>query len=195
VRKRYLAAALLPATLVTLAATPAQAAATGVAAVVADFDGDGNMVQFKAAAGRANAIVITSGPAYYITIDDKHPIKAGKGCRAVAGDPTKVECGVGELTEKVRVWTHDRNDTIVNKTRLQLIARGGSGNDVIAGKSAGDLIYGESGADVLHGNGGADRIHGGPGNDTLFGGAGNDHLTGGKGRDKGYGGPGRDRVS
>jgi Ca2+-binding RTX toxin-like protein len=193
VGKKYLAAGLLSATLVSVFAAPAQAAAAGAATVV--HDADGSIVQFRAAAGKANAVVVTNGPAHYVTIDDRHPIKAGAGCRAVAGDRTRVQCGVGELTERLRIHTFDRNDTIVNKTRIRLIANGGPGNDVITGNESGDLIYGGSGADIVHGGHGPDRIVGESGADTLFGGPGNDHLTGGTGRDKVYGGPGRDRIS
>ncbi|MEU4424400.1 hypothetical protein AB0F81_27590 [Actinoplanes sp. NPDC024001] len=144
------------------------------------------------------------GPTLYLTIDDRHPIHAGAGCQPVAGDNTKVTCGLGELTERLRIHTYDRNDTVVNETRLKLIARGGSGSDTITGASAGDLIHGGSGADRLYGNGGDDSLVGGSGNDrlygrkgadTLYGGEGNDRLAGGKGKDKLYGGPGKDRLS
>jgi Ca2+-binding RTX toxin-like protein len=193
-RKIYLAAAMLGTALVAGFATPAQASATGTASVVRDKDGE--MIVFKATSGKANRVVISSGSTYYyLTIDDKYPIKAGSGCKPVKSDKTKVTCGLGELTERVRVHTYDRGDSVSNKTRLKLIAYGGSGNDTIRGASAGDLIYGESGNDTVYGNGGNDKIYGGSGNDKLYGGSGNDHLIGGKGKDKLRGGPGADRIS
>lgn len=193
-RKSYLAAVMLGTALVVGFATPAQASATATASVV--HDKDGQMVVFKAAAGKANRVVIASGSTHhYLTIDDRYPIKAGSGCKPVTGDRTRVTCGLGELTERVRVHTYDRADSVTNKTRLRLIAYGGSGNDTIRGASAGDLVYGESGADTVHGNGGNDKIYGGSGNDKLYGGSGNDHLIGGKGKDKLRGGPGADRIS
>ncbi|MCA2216541.1 calcium-binding protein [Jidongwangia harbinensis] len=154
------------------------------------------MVVFKAASGKANRVVISSASTHhYLTLDDTYPIRAGAGCKPVKGDRTKVTCGLGELTERVRVHTYDRGDSITNKTRLKLIAYGGSGNDTIRGASAGDLIYGGSGNDTVHANGGNDRIHGGSGNDILYGGSGNDHLIGGTGKDTLRGGPGSDRIS
>lgn len=192
--RNYLAAVMLGTALVVGSATPAQASATGTASVVRDKDGQ--MIVFKAASGKANRVVISSGLTYYyLTIDDKYPIKAGFGCKPVKGDNTKVTCGLGELTERVRVHTYDRGDSVTNKTRLKLIAYGGTGNDTIRGASAGDLIYGESGTDTIYGNGGNDKIYGGSGNDKLDGGSGNDHLIGGKGKDKLCGGPGADRIS
>ena len=100
-RRTYLAAAMLGTALVVGLAAPAQAAAgTGTASVVPDPDGDGNMIVVKAARGTANRIVVTSGSTYYyLTVDDRHPIKAGRGCKPVKGDRTKVTCGLGELTE------------------------------------------------------------------------------------------------
>ena len=154
------------------------------------------MIVFKAASGKANRVVISSGSTYYyLTIDDRYPIKAGSGCKPVKGDRTKVTCGLGELTERIRVRVYDRGDSVTNKTRLQLIAYGGSGNDTIRGASAGDLIYGESGNDTVYGNGGNDKILGGSGRDKLYGGSGNDRLIGGPGKDKLRGGPGADHIS
>jgi hypothetical protein len=193
-RKIYLAAALLGTVLVAALATPAQASTTGTASVVRYQDGQ--MIVFKAASGKANRVVISSGSTdYYLTIDDKHPIKAGSGCKPVKGDKTKVTCGLGELTMWVRVHAYDRGDSVTNKTRLQLIAYGGSGNDTIRGASAGDLIYGGSGNDTVYGNGGNDKIFGGSGRDKLYGGSGNDRLIGGTGKDKLRGGPGADHIS
>lgn len=192
-RKSYLAAVMLGTALIVGFATPAQASATATASVVQDKDGE--MIVFKAASGKANRVVISNGPTYYLTIDDKYPIKAGPGCKPVKGDRTKVNCGLGELSERVRVHTYDRADSVTNKTRLQLIAYGGAGNDTVRGASAGDLIYGGSGADTVHGNGGNDKVYGGSGDDKLYGGSGNDHLIGGKGKDTMRGGPGADRIS
>ncbi|GAA0453078.1 hypothetical protein Ade02nite_01190 [Paractinoplanes deccanensis] len=203
-RKIHLAAALVGAALTAAFATPAQAASTGVAHLVADADGDGDVVVFRAANGKANRVVVADAPGHYISIDDRFPIRAGNGCKAVKGDRTKVLCGVGELTEKVQVSTFDGVDTITNRTRLQLIAFGGHGNDTIRGGSSGDWIYGDGGNDKIYGNGGndlifgdagRDTIYGGSGNDTLHGGSGNDRLVGGPGKDKLRGGPGYDRIA
>jgi Ca2+-binding RTX toxin-like protein len=193
VRKIHLAAALIGTALAATFATPAQAASTGIAYSV-DV-ADGQMIVYKAANGKANRVVIANGPQHYLSIDDKFPIRAGSGCKAVKGDRTKVLCGLGELTERLQVSTFDRNDSITNKTRLRLIAYGGTGNDTIRGASAGDVIHGGSGADTVYGNGGNDRIYGDSGNDTLWGGAGNDTLIGGPGQDKLRGGAGQNHLA
>src|SRR5688572_3920261 len=79
------------------AAAPAQAAAAGVASAA------GTTVQYKAAAGKANQVVVTrSGRT--ITIDDKVAVRAGKGCKAVKGDKTKVRCTTTKAPTRVRVY-------------------------------------------------------------------------------------------
>ncbi|XVV16228.1 calcium-binding protein [Actinoplanes sp. CA-131856] len=194
-RKVHLATALAGAALTAAFATPAQAAqaASGGIAYLAKYK-SGDVVVYKAANGSTNRVVVTNGPKHYISIDDTAPIRAGAGCKAVKGDRTKVLCGIGELTQRVQVSTFDRADSITNKTRLQLLAYGGTGNDTIRGASAGDILYGGSGADKLYGNGGADRIHGDSGNDRLDGGAGNDTLNGGAGKDQLVGGAGTNHL-
>ncbi|XVU25337.1 hypothetical protein ACQPZJ_50580 [Actinoplanes sp. CA-054009] len=196
-RKLHLAAALIGVALTAAFAAPANAGTlkTGVAYVTPDGDGEGDVIVFKAAGGKTNRVVITNGPKYYLTIDDTVPIKAGGGCKAVKGDRTKVHCGTGELTEKLQVSTFDRNDSITNKTWLQLIAYGGAGNDTIRGAAAGDILFGGAGNDTIYGNGGYDRIYGDAGNDTLWGGPGNDRLIGGPGKDKLFGGTGKNHLA
>src|SRR3954454_13789602 len=83
-----------------LAAAPAEAASTGVASVV-----ESTKVQYKAAKGKQNKVVITrSGRT--ITIDDKAAIKPGKGCKQVKGDKTKVRCTTGKTPTRVRAYTY-----------------------------------------------------------------------------------------
>src|SRR5690348_14035425 len=80
----------LGATVTTVAFTgllgsPASAVATGSTRV------SGTTVSFAAAAGAVNSVVVTlSGRT--VTIDDRVAVKAGRGCRAVARDTTKVQC-------------------------------------------------------------------------------------------------------
>src|SRR6188508_2036217 len=71
---------------VGLAAAPAQASAGGLASVYATVK-----VQYKAAKGKQNKVVITRA-GNTITIDDVVAVKAGKGCKKVKGDKTKVRC-------------------------------------------------------------------------------------------------------
>ena len=89
-------------------------------------------MQYKAAKGKQNKVVVTrSGNT--VTVDDKVAVKAGKGCKAVKGDKTKVRCTTKKAPTRVRVYTYDRNDSIVNKTGLATTADGGTGNDSITG--------------------------------------------------------------
>ncbi|GAA4952617.1 calcium-binding protein [Actinoplanes utahensis] len=193
-RTRHLAVALLSTTLVTAFATPAQAATTGVAYVAGTPDGF-STIQFKAATGKANRIVVTNGPSHhYITIDDTFPIKPGKFCKQATGDKTKVHCGLSENNRFIEIATYDRDDTVTNRTTSKLVAHGGTGNDTITGGARGEVLYGNDGDDRIYGNGGDDHILGGNGGDVLHGGAGNDRLIGGNGKDEMYGGAGRNHI-
>ncbi|MEU4690044.1 calcium-binding protein [Actinoplanes sp. NPDC023714] len=175
-----------------IAAPGAQAASAGSARII--WERDEQVVLVKAATGKANRVVVSTAK-HGVVVDDKYRIKAGRGCKAIKGDRTKVYCGVGEYTQRVRVYTYDRNDTVTNKTRLVLAAYGGTGNDTLTGGPAGDFLHGESGRDTLHGRGGADYLVGNSGNDRIHGGAGGDRLFGYAGDDRLYGGAGRDALS
>ncbi|MBB2945242.1 Ca2+-binding RTX toxin-like protein [Actinoplanes lutulentus] len=197
--------ALLSTVSAGILAAPAQAAGAGATSV------SGTKVQYKAAAGKQNKVVITrSGNT--IVIDDKVAIKAGKGCKAVKGDKTKVRCTPPKAPTRVLVYTYDRVDSIVNNTDVRMTADGGTAGDTITGGARGDRIKGGSGADRISGLGGNDYVdgntgndvistgdgddtlHGAAGNDTLRGGNGNDDLWGDEGNDKLYGGDGRDDL-
>ncbi|GAA2698548.1 calcium-binding protein [Actinoplanes palleronii] len=202
---------------VGLLAGPAQAAATGVASVYG-----GTKVQYKAATGKQNKLVITR-LGNTVTIDDVVAVKAGKGCKKV--NSSKVRCTTGKAPTRVRVYTYDRNDSIVNNTDVRMSADSGTGNDRVYGGSRGDYILGGMGTDKLYGQGGNDNLdgsegndlvhggdgddvvmdagskysgndilHGDSGGDTIWGEAGNDQLYGDGGSDILFGGPGRDRL-
>ncbi|GGN73363.1 hypothetical protein GCM10010112_42610 [Actinoplanes lobatus] len=183
-----------------LFASAAQAATVGKAEVVGVHK---SIVRFTAAAGQANSLTITiSGRT--VTLDDKVAIKAGKGCKAVKGDKTKVKCTTSRTPTELSILLGDRSDRVHNRTGVFMAADGGTGNDVLSGGSDSDRLIGGAGNDKLSGNGGNDAIDGEAGNDHLFGGAGkdwiyggagDDTLTGGAGRDELVGGPGVDRVT
>ncbi|GID96592.1 calcium-binding protein [Amorphoplanes digitatis] len=158
-------------------ASPAEAASTGVVRVIKTTE-----VEYKAASGRANKVVVTrSGRT--VTIDDNVRIKAGKGCKAVRGDKTKIRCKLPKSPTRVRVFAGTRNDTVTNKTGIASLLDGGTGSDVLAGGTGNDKLYGGSGNDILGGNENADKLYGQGGNDSLEGGIGNDLLSGGAGDD------------
>jgi serralysin len=180
----------LAATVVAVGAfaSPAQAATAGVASVVST-----TKVQYKAAKGKQNRVVITrSGNT--VTVDDKVAVKAGKGCKAVKGDKTKVRCKTSKAPTRLRVYTYDRNDSVVNKTDLGMTADGGTGNDKLTGGPRADTLWGDSGADKIYGLGGKDQLVGHDGNDMISGGDGDDWVQGEVGNDAVYGGNGNDHF-
>lgn len=177
-------------------ASPAQAAAAGVASV------SGTTVQFKAAKGKQNKVVVTrSGNT--VTIDDKVTVKAGAGCKAVKRDKTKVKCRTAKAPTRVRVYTYDRADSIRNNTSLPIYADGGTAADTVIGGPGADTLHGWTGADRIWGGGGEDHIwgwtganeiHGGPAKDTIWGGTSVDRIYGDAGRDEIFGDAGNDRI-
>jgi len=181
--------ALFTVAAVGTVASPAQAAATGVASVTS-----ATKVQYKAASGKQNKVVITrSGRT--ITIDDKVAVKAGKGCKKVKGDKTKVKCTTKKAPGRVTIYTYDRYDVIVNNSDVRMSAFSGTGNDTVTGGSLGDRIQTGSGDDKADGRGGKDTLWGMTGNDTLRGGAGDDNLWGLEGNDKLSGDAGGDNLT
>jgi Ca2+-binding RTX toxin-like protein len=171
-----------------LFAMPAQAASAGAAKVVGS-----STVQFNALLGKSNSLTITiSGRT--VTLNDKVAIKAGKGCKAVKGDKTKVKCTTKKKTTKLSVALGDKNDYVSNKTSVYMLADGGSGNDTLTGGSAKDQLQGGTGNDKLYGKGGADIFFGGSGNDHIVGSTGNDQIDAGSGTDKAYGDSGADQL-
>jgi serralysin len=191
----------------TAVAAPAQAAATGVASVVGT-----TQVRYNDDTSHANRVTVTrSGNT--VTIDDRFAIKAGKGCKAVKGDKTKVRCTTGKAPTRVRVLVGYGNDVVVNKSDLPMTADGnlgsdrlyggsrddrlygGSGQDWIWGLGGDDMLDGHTGADVLNGGDGIDVLYGWWGDDRMYGGNGNDSLSGVDGNDRLYGGSGKDTLS
>ncbi|RSM46766.1 hypothetical protein DMB66_49220 [Actinoplanes sp. ATCC 53533] len=171
-----------------LFAMPAQAASAGLAKVVGS-----STVQFNALLGKSNGLVITiSGRT--VTLNDKVAIKAGKGCKAVKGDKTKVKCKTSKKTTKISAALGDKNDSVTNKTSVYLLVDGGSGNDTLTGGSGRDQLQGSSGNDKLYGKAGNDSIFGGSGNDYIGGGVGNDHIEASSGVDKVFGDAGVDTI-
>jgi Ca2+-binding RTX toxin-like protein len=171
-----------------LFAMPAQAASAGAAKVVGS-----STVQFNALMGKTNSLTITiSGRT--VTLNDKVAIKAGKGCKAVKGDKTKVKCTTKKKTTKLSVALGDKNDYVGNKTSVYMLADGGSGTDTLTGGSGKDQLQGGTGNDKLYGKGGADTLFGGSGNDHIVGSTGNDKVDAGSGTDKAYGDSGNDEL-
>lgn len=152
-----------------------------------------DQLRYEAADGKRNRVVITrSGRT--VTVDDTVVVKAGKGCRAVKGDRTRVRCTLKKTPKKITVNLGNRNDTLVNDSDLRAHVWGGTGRDTVIGGSRRDDIQGDQGNDRLYGRGGADRLYAGPGNDRVHGGAGDDFIMGEEGRDRLYGEAGGDSL-
>ncbi|GAA0439994.1 hypothetical protein Aca07nite_48200 [Actinoplanes capillaceus] len=178
------------AAVVGVFAAPAQATTTGRVYVEYAEPGDPGQIVYKAGPGRRNAVVVTrSGRT--VTIDDRVTVRAGKGCKAVKGDKTKVRC-TPKAVQGVSVLLGSGDDRVTNRSDLSLMALGGSGNDTLIGGTAYDLFQGGTGTDRLYGHGGDDWLYGDSGADLLVAGVGDDHLDGGTGNDREYGGDGND---
>jgi Ca2+-binding RTX toxin-like protein len=182
------ATAVAVAAATTLFAAPAQAATAGLARV------SGTTVKFNALMTKSNSLTISvSGRT--VTFNDKVAIKAGKGCKAVRGDRTKVKCKTSKAPKKLLIALGDKNDKVVNNTSIYMVADGGTGNDTLIGGSGKDQLQGYTGNDKLYGRGGNDDLIGQNGADYISGAAGNDRIWGGTGNDKIYGYTGNDSIS
>jgi Ca2+-binding RTX toxin-like protein len=173
---------------VALIGDPAAAAATGVASVYGD-----TKAEYRAATGKVNKVVVTQSGRTF-TIDDVVTVKAGKGCKAVKGDVTKVRCTTKKTPNWFRVYTGNKNDTITNKTTVGMTVRAGSGNNTITGGPKHDELFADDGNDKVYALGGNDYVYTSGGNDLIYGGAGDNELIGGPGNDTIYGGPDFDRI-
>jgi Ca2+-binding RTX toxin-like protein len=130
-----------------------------------------------------------------LTVDDTVALKAGTGCVAVPGDPTKATCAAPESSiggfKDFEVSAAGGSDTVFNFTNVTMNAYGGPGNDTLHGSlTAGDDLEGDVGDDKLVGNGGVDVMAGGTDKDSLFGGPARDALYGGSEDDRLEGGYG-----
>ncbi|GAA1615256.1 calcium-binding protein [Actinoplanes couchii] len=171
-------------------ASPAQAATAAKAEVSGK---NSTVVRFTAGAGQNNNLRITvSGRT--VTLNDQVAIKAGKGCKPVKGDKTKVKCTTSRTPTELVVKLGDQNDLLNNGSAVPMSAWGGAGADAMSGGTGRDRIYGGAGNDDILGSKGADLLDGGAGDDVLYGFEGNDRLLGGPGFDILYGMTGNDTL-
>lgn len=144
-------------------------------------------VTFQAAAGEANVVSVSTGPAGSTFRDSGAPLTAGAGCTGQSDG--SVVCPGGQTT----VDLADGNDSVQSNFALFLV-RGGDGDDVLAG---GATMEGGPGNDTLNGSPNADRLLGGSGRDVLNGDDGGDVLVddGGVEADQIDGGGGSDELA
>lgn len=122
--------------------TPASAAAEG-----GSVSASGTTVHFTAAAGAANTVAVTRLGSTIVD-DDEVPVEAGRGCRAVPGDDTRVRCLLLDPT-LINVSLGDRNDSLTNQTAVAVEATGGDGDDMLNDHAGNDGFYGGAGKDVV----------------------------------------------
>jgi hypothetical protein len=157
--------------LVALLALPGAASAGTVSAP--GFAG----VEFDAAPGETNNVVVGLSGGRLRIEDRGGPIKATGTCRKVG--PNAAECANEHLGWLVVVDTGDGNDTVQVNTRgirttsvrlgagddkleasgrKRLYGDGNAGNDMLLGGSGPDVLQGGSGADLLDGREGVDQV-------------------------------------
>jgi Ca2+-binding RTX toxin-like protein len=184
-------------TVVALALTAAAALGVGAASASAQAPATGSATSTAEngmryfSTGASTTIRVTLSATTF-TVDDGVPITPGTGCKAVAGDATKVTCtafkGQFNAFKQFFVDAETGDDTVINATSIAgatgapMRAIGDGGADVLVGANqVNDVLEGLSGADTLRGG---DESTGGNVHDQLKGGAGNDKLQGGRGRDR-----------
>lgn len=149
----------------------------------------GGVLTITAAPGETNAIVVSSGNANPLWVDDSAGVTPGPGCEA-GSVPTRALCFLGPVglsAASVVASLGDGNDSFNADAAggyvTKVTADGGPGDDAIIGGFAGDVLRGGDGNDDLGGSSGEDQVYGEAGNDTVRGHAGADTVDGGPGLD------------
>ena len=166
---------LLIAGLAVAAALPATASA-------ATLTQEGDALVFRAAAGEANFVTISSQEGK-LTISDDALNAAPAGC-------TRLDVGypwVCDVPGSVRVELGDGDDrgfVMHDAPAIPIAYSGGEGKDRINSvRTAPVTINGDGGDDELESEDGSDILDGGAGADQLTGAGGDDQLRGGDGDD------------
>ena len=150
----------------------------------------GGELRYVAGPGETNVVDVTHGGGRLNITDAGATIAAHRGCKRAG--PHTATCRAAGVSS-VFADAGDGDDSVaLDGVLLPLTARGGDGNDRLAGGSGADSLDGGAGDDTLSGQGGNDVLTGGDGNDTIDGGAGDDVLSGGAGGDTLTGDDGND---
>ena len=151
--------------------------------------GEGTTLVFRAAAGKANDVVVTRSGGDVLLSDAGDTVTPGSGCTVVDADTARCTGAV-----RVVMDLGDWDDVASNDTDLPSnfpIASGlrglvgGPGNDTLEGGSSADSLSGDEGNDTLMGRGGNDGLFEGTSAsavdvldvDTFDGGDDNDAVT------------------
>jgi hypothetical protein len=180
-------AAWLAAACVWLAPAPAEAASVGLAPHPEGVYG--HEFRLVAAPGERNRVRVDQLQApvgTFVTVeihDAGAALAAGEGCASV--DEHTVTCtdAPGVFVWGVRLLLRDEDDQVEPLTAaggvvLAVAARGGPGDDRLAGSDGLDDLDGEGGRDEIHGGAGDDVVSGGDrADDVIAGGAGTDTVS------------------
>ncbi len=163
------------AVLLGVAFTVAAVAPAHAAPLVATLTMSGEM-HYEAALNQANRLTITNPSAGVVAFTDVYPITFstpdGSTCSYPYANQTTVHCVHGATFLDIK--TYDLDDVIDNRTKSNMHAFGGDGNDVI---KMGGHVNAQAAAGDAAGGEGDDIFYSGPGNDWLFGGNGTDTVT------------------
>jgi Ca2+-binding RTX toxin-like protein len=182
-----------------LVAPLALATSASAATVTAHQDKFGTLnVEYVAAAGEVNDVVVVDDGRAQITITDRGaPVAATGACASV--DAHSAMCHAVLASDRTSredafLALGDRDDRFATPTprRFRAVVYGGLGNDVLSG---GTILAGGEGNDLLHADNSGSDLRGGPGDDLLYGGDEIDVLFGGGGHDQLYGGGGDDALT
>lgn len=173
-----------------LIAAPAHAAATASQVWV-----ENGKMSIVATGTTVNKIRIEPTPDGFYVIDDMAPLQLdpARAARCFQASGTVVQC---RTWYTVAAELGVGNDTFDNArgSNLDVLVRGGDGNDTISSGSAHDEIFGDNGVDTIYGGAGNDDLHGGNDDDKLYGESGYDTLSGEGGNDSAWGGDHADRF-
>jgi RTX calcium-binding nonapeptide repeat (4 copies) len=149
----------------------------------------GGVLTITAAPGEANAVVLSSGNANPIWVNDSAGVTPGAGCEA-SSTTTRVFCFLGPTgldSASVVASLGDGNDSFAAADAGGYVSTvnvdGGPGDDTIAGGYGNDVLHGGDGNDDLGGSSGEDKVYGEAGDDTVRGHGGADTVSGGPGVD------------
>ena len=194
---RTIGHAVVPLALLASAALAPPAHASTVQIVPAPLNpfpsrAAGGTLEFAAAPGERNAVVIADGPdGSYDVVDGGAPLVAGAGCAQVNANAAR--CSTTETQVlSVKVDGADLADSLAVPAaqRSHTVVVGGAGDDSISGNGN---FYGGAGNDELIGSARRDELWGGPGDDGLRG-EGDDDVLSGDGEQTGVDNGGGDDV-
>jgi hypothetical protein len=97
-------------------------------AATATITGEGDVtVDYRAAAGEANAVTASVSGSTVTIADSRATVTSGSGCTPV--DPHTVQCTASSVRAELAAGLGDGDDTLAVSGALDTFADGGAGND------------------------------------------------------------------